>query len=298
MVLQDQGRSPETMAVEQLEDGDHACLTYADDAVRWQVLTVYTWAGTTKEQKVLLILDPDDLRDDEVAARMDGGSGRIEAAWANGQVELRRTPSFYLPDGRFDKERQRKAFVDEVERARCAGWSGLRGGAAMNWMPGVGWDAREIVDYESSVGPVFADGSYTAICWYDRRRCSDYLVAAAREVHPIEVMDRLNAIDVAPAPEGAPVVATSAELFAHGGLTDSVGATLDRLASRGTSQFELDLRDLSFIEAHCATQLIDFAASLPVGSRVTFRCGLLLELLLRESGADTVAQLQLVVEEL
>lgn len=295
-MMPNQVDSPETVPVERIEDGGHACLTYEDDATLWPALTVFTWAGVAKGQKVLLVLDSDDLRDDEAAARMDGGSGRIEAARTNGQVVLTRAPSFYMPDGTFDPKRQRDTVAAGIEQARRDGWPGFRGAGSGNWASEHGCDT-DMAEYESLIGPVVADAEFSAICWYDRRRCNDYLVAAARELHPIQVMDRLNAIDVVAAPGGAPAAATSVALFTHGGLTNNLNATLERLIDQGAARFEIDLRDLSFIETQSAAELIDFAASLPEGCSVTVRCGPLLELLLRGIGADEVAQLRLVADE-
>lgn len=296
MISQDQGNSSKAVPVEKLRGGDHACMAYADDEVLWQALTVYTWAGLAGGDRVLIVLDDDDLRDSEAVARMDGGGGRVESAWTNGQVELKRTSSFYFPDGVPDMERQLRTHNGEVMRARRDGWSGLRGAGDLNWAPARGWGTDQVMDFESSVGAVFADGGFTAICWYDRRRCNDFLVASAHEVHPIHIMDRLDAIDVVTVPDGAPAP-TSVAVSTQGELTQNLDATLGKLLGHGTSRFELDLRDLSFMEARCATQLISFAASLPEGGRVTVRCGSVLALLLRGFGSDAVTQLRVIPEQ-
>jgi hypothetical protein len=60
--------------------------------------------------------------------------------------------------------------------------------------------------------------------------------------------------------------------------------------------FELDLRNLCFMEAHSAWQLISAAAALPEDSRVTIRCGPLLEVVVRGLGSGAVPQPILEVE--
>jgi hypothetical protein len=266
----------------------------ADDEVQWQALTTYAWAGLVEGQKVLIILDPNDLRDDEAVARMDGGSGVVEAAARTGQLGLKRTASFYVPDGRINSERQQAKYAGEIEQADRDGWSHLRVAGDMSWALSHGVADDEVLDYEASVGPLFADRRFTAICWYDRRRFSDYLVAAAQDVHAVEVMERLGAIDVTGAPHAGPAAASVA-LSAGGQLTESMHAELKRLTAQGAIQFDLDLTDLSFMEAHCASQLISFAASLPEGGKVAIKCGPLLELLLRGLGCDFAHQLELTV---
>jgi hypothetical protein len=292
MVSEHGERSVRTVPAERIQAGDHAGMACPDREVQWQVLTTYTWAGLADGHKVVIVLDPNDLRDDEIVTHLDAGSGMVETAMRTGQLALKRTPSFYLPDGRFDRERQCETIAGEIERAHREGWSHLRLAGDMSWAVDQGLSDEEVLDYEASVGPVFADGRYTAMCWYDRRRFSDYLVAAAQEIHPVFVMERLGAIDVAGPPDAEPAAA-SAALSASGQLTESLDARLKRLAARGVVEFDLDLTDLSFMEAHGASQLISFAASLPDGGRVTVRCGPLLELLLRGLGCDTVPQLEL-----
>ncbi|MBP2328397.1 hypothetical protein JOF56_008782 [Kibdelosporangium banguiense] len=283
--------------MDRLRRGDHSCTAFTDDEAHWQVLTAYTRTGLAEGEKVLIILDPHDLSDDEVVARMDCGSGRVEAAWDSGQLVLTRSPSFFdFPGGRFDKQRHAEIFEREIELAREEGWSGLRNAGDMGWVLEQGLSDDEVVDYETSVEALFADGRFTAICWYDQRRFSDYLVAAASEVHPLQVLERLDAIDVVRTTKGGRI-AGAAELPTREKFTEALRMALERPGSRGPFHFELDLTDLTFMEAHCAWQLISFAGSLPEGSKVVVSCGPLVELSLRGLGVDTVPQLELRVEE-
>jgi hypothetical protein len=281
--------------VDRLRRGDHACTAFTDDEAHWKVLTGYTRAGLAGEEKVLIFLDPNDLSYDEVVARMDCGIGDVAAAWDSGQLVLTRSSSFF-PDGRFDKQRQAETFEKEIERAREEGWSGLRNAGDMGWVLDQGLSDDEVVDYETSVESLFADGRFTAICWYDQRRFSDYLVAAATEVHPLQVLERLDAIDVVQTMTGGRI-AGAAELPTREKFTEALHMVLERPESRGPFHFELDLTDLTFMEAHCAWQLISFAGSLPEGSKVVVSCGPVIELVLRGVGVDTVSQLELRVVE-
>ncbi len=171
----------------------------------------------------------------------------------------------------------------------------MRVAADMTWALQPGVDSEEVVDYEASVEPLFADPRLSAICWYDQRRFSDHVVAATRAVHPIQVMERLDAVDVTRTPNETRI-AGSSELSTREEFTAALREALKQPDIRAPFHFELDLTDLCFMEAHCAWQLITFAAALPEGSKVTIRCGPLLELVLRGLGSDTVPQLQLSVQ--
>ena len=116
-----------------LRPGDHACLDVPDAQAHWQVLTAYTRTGLTRGEKVMVVLDPADLGDDDALARLDAGTGQAEAARRSGQLEIVRNTAVYIPDGRFARERQFRLYSDELERARTEGRTGLRVGADMAW---------------------------------------------------------------------------------------------------------------------------------------------------------------------
>jgi hypothetical protein len=287
-----------TVAAERLRLGDHACLGpggTGDGDSPWRVFTAYTRTSLARREKVLLVMDPDDLSNDEVVALLDQGSGQAVRARQSGQLSLRRNTEMYVPDGRFHEERTIEAYTDEVNRAYDEGWSGLSITADMGWAPRVNLDQDRLLEYEASVAPLFADPLFTAICWYDRKRFGDEFLAGMGRVHPLRVKARTDEVDVREGPEGE-VVADVAE---SGPRTEFevLREALARRESAGPSRLVLDLRDLCFMEAHCAWQLISLAASLPPGSQDTVRCGELLGLVLRQLGADEVPQLALSVED-
>jgi hypothetical protein len=271
-------------------------MAFTDVEARWQVLTAYTRTGLARKEKVLLVLDPSDLSDDDAVARMDDDSGQVKAARDSGQLVVERNVSVYLPDGRFDKERQLTAAAPMIENVQGEGWRGLRAAADMTWALRSGVDLDEVIDYEVSIGPMVTIPGVTGICWYDRRRFSSYWVAAAQAAHPIQVVERLDAVRITQSPRGWRIVG-SAELSTRGEFTEALSEALKQPDSGAPFHFELDLTDLCFMEAYCAWQLISFVASLPESTKVTVRCGPLLGVVLRGLGSDTVPQLELSVDE-
>ncbi|MFB9305624.1 MEDS domain-containing protein [Kibdelosporangium philippinense] len=288
--------SPRTVPVQRLRPGDHSFVAFTDVEARWQVLTAYTRTGLARREKVLLVLDPSDLSDDDAVARMDGAGNYVEAARASGQLVITRSTSLYLPDGRFDKDRQLAVAAPIIEDVQREGWHGLRAASDMTWALRPGVDLDEVIDFEVSIGPIVTIPGVTGICWYDRRRFSSYWVAAAREVHPVQVMERLDAVSITRTPSGWRI-AGSAESSSREEFTEALSAALKQPDTGSPFHFELDMTDLCFMEAHCAWQLISLAAALPESSKVVVHCGPLLDLVLRGLGSDTVSQLELNVAE-
>lgn len=285
-----------TVPVERLQLGDHACMSLHDTDSPWKVFTAYTRTSLARREKVLLVMNPDDMNDDDVVALLDGGSGQVAAARDHGQLSLKRNTEMYIPDGRFREDRTIELYTEEVNRSYSEGWAGLRLTADMSWAPKIGLDHERLLDYEASVAPLFADPLFTAICWYDQERFGDGLLQDMAKVHPLRVLENLDAIDATETPGGSRI-SGSAELGSRTEFVETLRQALDRRDTPGPARFVLDLRDLCFMEAHCAWQLISLAGSLPDGSEVTVRCGELLGLVLRQLGADDVPQLVLSVEE-
>ncbi|TQE31628.1 hypothetical protein Sipo8835_22145 [Streptomyces ipomoeae] len=287
-----------TVPVERLRLGDHACMgpVDVDGESPWKVFTAYTRTSLARREKVLLVMDPDDLSDDEVVALLDRGSGQVVAARESGQLSVRRNTEVYVPDGRFQEQRTLDTYRGELDRAHDDGWSGLRVTADMGWAPRINLAQDRLLDYEASVAPLFANPLFTAICWYDRQRFDDGMAASAAKVHPLRVMERLDSLEITETPEGGRIVGT-AELSTRTEFVEALRAALERRDDSGPRRLVLDLRDLCFMEAHCAWQLISLASSLPTGSEVTVRCGELLGLVLEQLGAREVPQLVVSVEE-
>ncbi|WP_327743763.1 MEDS domain-containing protein [Streptomyces europaeiscabiei] len=294
-----QHRAERTVPVERLRLGDHACMGPGDiegaGESPWKVFTAYTRTSLARGEKVLLVMDPDDLSDDEVVTLLDRGSGQVVAARAGGQLSLKRNTEVYAPDGRFQERRTIDTYAAEVDRACDEGWAGLRVAADMSWAPRMNLGHDRLLDYEASVAPLFADPLFTAICWYDRRHFDDDLTARVDKVHPLRVTERLDSLKVTETPDGGRI-ADTAEPSTRTAFVEILREALERRDDTGPSHLVLDLRDLCFMEAHCAWQLISLAASLPAGSEVTVRCGELLGLVLAQLGADEVPQLLVSVE--
>ncbi|MHA6618454.1 MEDS domain-containing protein [Pseudonocardia sp. DLS-67] len=282
--------------VERLQPGDHSCVDVDDVEARWEVLTAFAQIGLARGERVMLVLDPDDLNDDAAVARLDRGTGVAAAAQERGQFVVARNTPLYFPDGHFDAGRQRGAYAAAIEQAVGDGYKALRVTISMAWAPRAGWSADDLVAWEGSAEQLFESSRFAALCWYDRERFSERMLAGARRVHPVQVIDRLGMLEVSRHPGGARI-AGSAELGSREEFTRILSEALARHPEQGPLHFELDLADMCYMDAHCAWMLIDLAAALPEGDRLVIRCEQTLEMVLRALGADGVRQIALVVKK-
>lgn len=289
------GSDDRRIPVEHLRPGDHSCMDVVDVEDRWDVLTAFAQLGLARGEKVMLILDPDDLNDDDVVARLDGGAGHAGAAREHGQLIVARNTPLYFPDGHFDADQQRAAYAAATEQAVNDGYRALRVTISMAWSPRAGWSDERLMAWEGSVAELFASSPFVALCWYERERFSERMLVGARRIHPVQVMGRLGSLAVTRHP-GRTRIAGSAELATRAEFGRILGEALARRPEHGPLHLELDLTDMCYTDAHCAWMLIDLGASLRPGDRLVIRCTRTLEMVLRGLGADGVPQLHLIVQ--
>src|ERR1700744_2283458 len=79
------------VGVDRLQPGDHAFLGYTDDETLWEILSVFTQQGFTREEKVGLLVDV--ARPPRgVAARVAGGTAAATAALRGGHLVVSNAP--------------------------------------------------------------------------------------------------------------------------------------------------------------------------------------------------------------
>jgi hypothetical protein len=264
---------------------------FDDVEARWEVLTAFAHIGLARGERVMLVLDPDDLDDAATVVRVDAGTGVVADAHEDGHLVVARNTPPHFPDGRFDADRRRAAYLAATRRAVDDGHRALRVAVSMAWAPRAGWSDEELVAWEGSAEHLFRSARFAALCWYDRARFSEHMLAGAREIHPVRVLDGLSVLEVTRHPGGARIAGSGSREDLTRVLTD----VLARGQEQGPLHFELDLADARDVDAHCAWMLIDLAAALPAPDRLVVRCERTLETVLRGLGADAVPQLELAV---
>ena len=85
-----------------------------------------------------------------------------------GQLEVRTATDAYLAHGDFDPNAMLTALDDDRRRALADGFTGVHFVADMAWAAGDAKTLASLCTYEQAANDVFADGTATAVCQYDR----------------------------------------------------------------------------------------------------------------------------------
>ncbi|WP_250000726.1 MEDS domain-containing protein [Actinoplanes sp. M2I2] len=154
-------------SVDQLEPGDHACLTYSEPEERLDLLAAFVSEGLRRGERVLCFTDSPvaaDLRRQGV----DRGETvlPVEELWGPGSA-----PSAAAMVRRLSDE------LGQSPR-------GLRVSLDMCWAARPQAGAEQLLVFENEVAKLFADGGLTALCEYDREAFDPVTLAYAARTHP------------------------------------------------------------------------------------------------------------------
>ncbi|GAA2446110.1 MEDS domain-containing protein [Streptomyces macrosporus] len=278
------GATDHTIAVERLRPGDHAFVGYAGEPL-WQGLAAFTHDGLVRGEKVLLFPDPA-LPREEVDHRLLSCVPPAETALARGRLRYGSIRSLIRPDREFTPERQTRRLREETERAVREGYAGLRAYIDMAWVRDLGADIETVMHRESHAGHLFADGRYTEVCAYDRRRFDDAVLTAMRKAHPVDLLERPGDLAAVCGADEVRLVGdadlATREEFRAALRTVPVG-------DGDAPPVRVDLSELCFLDIGCAALLLRHAAT---GTRrVEVRCGAAQADLLRRLGSSTLGNL-------
>ncbi len=178
-----------TLAVEQMRLGDHAFAHYADDDVRWEVPSVFTYQGLARGEKVILMMDPA-CPVAEAEDRLAAHGGNADDAKASGQLVFSSMRELIGPGESFTARRQLGRLREETARARRQGFAGLRAVIDMAWVQDLDMAVEDVMRREKHADSLFEDRRYAEICSYDRRRFDPGVVEEMRVSHPVALLER------------------------------------------------------------------------------------------------------------
>jgi anti-anti-sigma factor len=166
--------------LDRLIPGDHVCWTTGDEAVRLDSLTEVAETGFREGHRVVYC--GDDTADVLAAFAQRGlPTGR---ALASGDLRVPPIESSYLTAGVFDPQATLSFLHREIGAARDAGYRGLRIVADMSWasrlVPGI----ERLLDYETEINKIFAEGYVLGVCAYDRRAFTTASLRNLARSHP------------------------------------------------------------------------------------------------------------------
>ena len=120
----------EPATVDDLEPGDHACLTFSDADERLDIVAAFVRDGLERGDKVVCLTDL--LRPDELSAELSERGLPVEAT-GSGQLEVLSSVSEYIASGTFDPGHVLSGLRSRIDGALQQGYPGLRISADMVW---------------------------------------------------------------------------------------------------------------------------------------------------------------------
>ncbi len=260
----------EAVAVDQLAVGTHACLTFTDQDERLDLLAAFVDEGLHAGARVVCFTDA------------------ISAGTLTSELSQR---SVACDDA---------TARDQLRVADCATW--LRPGVPtaqrmLDSIAAVSYTQRqELLRFERRLSSLAPAGTLTTICQYDRDIFDPVTLAFAADVHQNAVAaqvyheDPLLRVCRQYRPAG---VRIAGELdFRNLAVLQQALAESIRL----DHHVHLNLRQLQYMDAACAGEIVRAAVQLPADRHLVVRCGPLVDKLLRLCGGIDVAQLRVTSE--
>jgi anti-anti-sigma factor len=268
-----------TIAVDRLEPGDHACLTFSDPEERLDLLAAFVSAGLERGDKVICY----------------GDDYRAELGRRGVPVQRMTRDLLWAAGGQPDAKAMVERLAGELSRATDEGRPGLRIAADMCWAARPQAGAEQLLAFENEVGRLFPAGRLTAVCEYDRESFDPVTLAYASRVHPRTVAatvyhdDPVLRICRQHIPPG---VRVAGELdYTHADVLRDALAEAVRL----DPDVHLNLGQLRFIDAGASAVILRAAADLPDGRQLVVVTSRRMERTLQLAGAHRVRQMRLVV---
>jgi anti-anti-sigma factor len=275
-------------SVDAVRPGDHACLTFSDPEERLDIVAAFVRAGLEKGHKVLCLTE---VTPDQLPGELEVRAVSACDAIRRGQLTVAGNEETWLAAGPPSAERMLDLLGRYLDDAVRDGYPVLRMTADMCWAtrPVAGTD--QLLAFESAIDTLFADGRLAAICQYDRDRFDAVTLAFAASAHPLTVAatiyheDPILRICRQHSPPGVRL-AGEIDFTRAEPLTQAVTEAL-----RLDRDIQVNLTQLTYIDAACVSIILQAAASLDADRRMTVLCrGLVHEMfgLLNSSDADSL----------
>jgi hypothetical protein len=159
--------------------GNHVCLVHDSPEERMRVLQRHVADAFSAGRRVLVLAES---ATDQNLSDLLGRTGRGSS---EGQIVLRTARDAYLRCGPFEPDATLAVLEDEKRQALADGFTGVHIVADMSWAADDACTADELIAYERAAAVVFADGTATAVCQYDRARFDNRTVATCAATHPL-----------------------------------------------------------------------------------------------------------------
>jgi anti-anti-sigma factor len=285
----------EPTTVDELEPGDHACLTFSDADERLDIVAAFVLDGLNRGDKVVCLTDA--LEPAELSTELSSRGLPVESSTCSGQLEVASSVSAYVTGGAFDPVQVISGLRSRIDNALTEGYPGLRISADMVWALRPVSGLEQLLTFEVQFSELLASRPATVVCQYDRAGFDAVSLAGASAAHGRAVAavtyhaDAVLRICRQHIPPG---VRIAGELD-YRGLDPLMRALSEAL--RLDSHIFLNLSQLSFIDVAAAGVMLQTAYGLTSGNLMTVVCQPVVGKVLRALGGDQVAALKLVIRD-
>jgi anti-anti-sigma regulatory factor len=279
--------------IEDLRPGDHACLTFTDVEERLDLVAAFVRDGLRGGQKLVCVTDS--LPQAALRSQLSERGLPISDVTGSGQMSVLASGETYLADGSFGAARMIRLLTGQIAQARRDGFAGLWITSDMCWALRPVTGVEELIDYESQMTRLLVDGGATAVCQYDRQCFDTVTLAGVAANHALALAaatyhdDALLRICRQYQPPGVRV---------SGEIDYRRTGPLARALSEALALDEhvhVNLTGLSFTDGSAAGAVVQAAAGLRDGQRMSIRCQPQAAKVLRTLGIDTLSGVAMVV---
>jgi PAS domain S-box-containing protein len=167
--------------------GTHFCHFYRAKEDLLNILVPYFKTGL-ENNEFCLWATAEPLGAEEAHKAMEKAMPGFARYADSGQIEIVPHDRWYLQDGLFDSERVIRAWVDNLDRALAAGYSGMRASGNISWLERKDWDS--FADYEDALNRVIGNYKMLALCayWLENISAADIFEVASS--HTFAVVGR------------------------------------------------------------------------------------------------------------
>jgi anti-anti-sigma regulatory factor len=244
--------------VDRLLTGDHVCWTFDDHERHLRALVRFVRKGLERREQVLYYTDT--FLPAAFLAAAQAYGVEISGPLASGQLHVTGAQASFLAGGDFDPGRALKGWEAAIERARSAGYRGLRVAADMGWTVRPAVDLNLLVRYEAQANRILSGAHAIALCCYDRRLFTRAELERISAAHPGAARAGAGSQE-----EWEPLLRmrrTPAGLTLHGAAdrtnTDALAAVVEPLvaeARRSARPLVIDVSGLAFADVATARLL-------------------------------------------
>jgi hypothetical protein len=170
---------------EQFPDCTHICLFYDQENQRQRIVTEYMAAGLKHGEVVRYFTDV--TTPEKIRSWLAEIGVEVSQALEKGAFTIANAETTYCPNGYFDPKDMIARLVPAYDRAKQAGYSGVRSCGEMTWiykgLPG----STRVLEYEVLLNSITADFPHIGMCMYDVNQFDGATLFKVLQVHPYMV---------------------------------------------------------------------------------------------------------------